>query len=71
MGIDLEKTKRQITRKDPKLLQKRIDSLEAAPPTHPIHVILWEGNSMFPIDSSSFSLREPSGMDRWRLLVCI
>ena len=74
--IDQEKTKGQIRRKDPKLLVKRIESLEAAPPTRPIHVVLWEDNSMFPADCSSFSLREPSRMDlssihRWRLLVCI
>ena len=37
-----EKTKGQIRRKDAKLLQKRIESLEAAPPTRPIHVVLWE-----------------------------
>ena len=49
--IDQEKTKGQIRRKDAKLLQKRIQSLEAAPPTRPIHVVLWEDNSMFPIDS--------------------
>ena len=74
--IDQEKTKGQIRRKDAKLLQKRIESLEAAPPTGPIHVVLWEDNSMFPTDYSFFSLREPSRMDlssvrRWRLLVCI
>ena len=61
--IDQEKTKGQIRRKDAKLLQKRIESLEAAPPTHPVHVVLWEYYSMFPIDSSSFSLREPARMD--------
>ena len=74
--IDQEKTKRQIRRKDPKLLLKCIESLEAAPPTRPIHVFLWEDNSMFRTYCSSFSLREPSRMDpssidRWRLLVCI
>ena len=74
--IDQEKTKGQIRRKDAKLLQKRIESLEAAPPTGPIHVVLWEDNSMLPTDCSFFSLREPSRMDlshicRWRLLVCI
>ena len=74
--IDQEKTKGQIRRKDAKLLQQRIESLKAAPPTRPIHVILWEDNGMFPADCSSFSLREPSRMDlssfrRWRLLVCI
>ena len=72
--IDQEKTKGQIRRKDAKLLQKRIESLEAAPPTGPIHVVLWEDNSMFPTDCSFFSLCEPSRMDlsficRWRLLV--
>ena len=72
--IDLEKTKGQIQRRDAKLLQKRIESLEAAQPTGPIHVVVWEDNSMFPTDCSFFSLREPSRMDlssirRWRLLV--
>ena len=74
--IDQEKTKGQIRRKDTKLLQKRIESLEAAPPTGPLRVVLWEDNSMLPTDCSHFSLREPSRMDmpyicRWRLLVCI
>ena len=74
--IDQEKTKRQIRRKDTKLLQKRIESLEAAPPTGPLHVVLWEDNSMLPTDCLLFSLREPSRMDvshicRWQLLVCI
>ena len=74
--MDEEKTKGQIRRKDAKLLQKRIESLEAAAPTRPIHVVLWEDNSMLPTDCSTFTLREPSRMDvshicRWRLLVCI
>ena len=74
--IDQEKTKGEIRRKVSKLLQKRIESLEAAPPTGPIHVVLWEENSMLPTDCSFFSFREPSRMDlssirRWRLLVCI
>ena len=74
--IDEEKTKGHIRRKDAKLLQKRIESLEAAPPRGPIHVVLWDHNSMFPSDCSFFSLPEPSRMDlssirRWRLLVCI
>ena len=73
---DQEKTKGQIRRQDAKLLQKRIESLEAPPPTGPIHIFLWEDNSMLPTDCSLFSLREPSRMDvshicRWRLLVCI
>ena len=38
--IDQEKTKGQIRRKDMKLLQKCIESLEAAPPTGPLHVVL-------------------------------
>ena len=61
--IDQEKTKGQIRRKDTKFLQKRIESLEAAPPTCPIHVVLWEDNSMLPTDCSLFSLREPARMD--------
>ena len=74
--IDQEKTRGQIRRKDAKLLQKRIESLKAAPPTGPLHVVLWEDNSMLPTDFSLFSLREPSCKDvshicRWRLLVCI
>ena len=74
--IDQEKTKGLIRRKDSKLLQKRFESLEAAPPTGPLHVVLWEDNSMLPTDCSLFSLRESSRMDvshicRWRLLVCI
>ena len=74
--IDQEKTKGQIRRKDMKLLQKRIESVEAAPPTGPLHVVLWEDNSMLPTDFSLFSLREPLRIDvshicRWRLLVCI
>ena len=39
--IDQEKTKGQIRRKYTKLLQKRIESLQAAPPTGPLHVVLW------------------------------
>ena len=50
--IDQEKTKGQIRRRDAKLLQKRIESLEAAPPTGPLHVVLWEDNSMLPTDFS-------------------
>ena len=74
--IDEEKTKGQIRPKDAKLLQKRIESLEAAPPTGPIHVVRWEDNSMFPTDCLLFSLREPSRMDlssirRSRFMVCI
>ena len=74
--IHQEKTKGQIRRKDTKLLQKHIQSLEAAPPTGPLHVVLWEDNSILPTDCSLFSLHEPSRMDvshicRWRLLVCI
>ena len=74
--IDQEKTKGQIRRKDTRLLQIRIESLKAAPPTGPLHVVLWEDNSMLPTDCSLFSLREPSLIDvshicRWRLLVCI
>ena len=38
--IDQEKTKGQIRRKDAKLLQMRIESLEAATPTGPIHVVI-------------------------------
>ena len=74
--IDQEKTKGQIRRKDTKLLQKCIESLEAAPPTGPLHVVLWEDNSMLPTYCLLFSLRDPSRMDvshicKWRLLVCI
>ena len=74
--IDQEKTKGQIRRKDTKLLQKRFESLEAAAPTGPLHVVLWEDNSMLPTDCSLFSLREPSRIDvsqscRWQVLVCI
>ena len=74
--IDQEKTKGQVRRKDAKLLQMRIESLEAAPLTGPKNVVLWEDNSMLPTDCSFFSLRVPSRMDlshicRWRLLVCI
>ena len=36
--IDQETTKGQIRRKDTKLPQKRIESLEAAPPTGPLHI---------------------------------
>ena len=76
VGIDQEKTKGQIRRKDTKLLQKRIESLEAAPPTGLLHIVLWEDNNMMPTDCSLFWLREPSRIDvshtrRWRLLVCI
>ena len=74
--INQEKTKGQIRRKDTKLLQKRFESLEAAPPIGPLHVVVWEDNSMLPTDFSLFSLRESSRIDvshicRWRLLVCI
>ena len=74
--IDQQKTKGHIRRKDTKLPQKRIESLEAAPPTGPLHVVLWEDNSMLPTDCSLFSLREPSRIDvshirRWPFLVCI
>ena len=61
--IHQEKTKRQIRRKDTKLLQKHMESLEAAPPTGPLLVVLWEDNSMLPTDFSLLSLREPSRMD--------
>ena len=54
--IDQEKTKGQIRRKGPKLLLKRIESLEAAPPPRPVHVVLWVDNSMFPTDCSWFLL---------------
>ena len=40
MRIDQEKTTGRIRRKAPKLLLKRIESFEAAPPTRPIHVVL-------------------------------
>ena len=74
--IDQEKTKGQIRQKVAKLPQKHIESLEAASPTLPRHVFLWEDNSMFPPDCSLFSLRGPLRMDlssfrRLRLLVCI
>ena len=74
--IDQKKKKGQIRSKDTKLLQNCIESLEAAPPTGPLHVVLWEDTSMLPTDCSLFSLREPLRMDvsdicRWRLLVCI
>ena len=74
--IDQEKAKGQIRRKDATLLQKCIESLEAAPPTGPIHVVLWEDDSVLPTDCSFFLLREPLRMDlspirRWRLFVCI
>ena len=74
--MDQEKTKWQIRQKDTKLLQKGIESLKAAPPTGPLHVVLWEDNSMLPTYCSLFTLREPSRIDvshicRWRLLVCI
>ena len=55
--INQERTERHIRRKDPKLL------LEAAPPTSFIHDVLWQDNTMFPTNYSSFSLREPSCMD--------
>ena len=61
--IDEEKTKGQIRRRDAKLLQKRIESLEAAPPTGPLHVVLWEDNNMLPTNFSLLSLREPSRKD--------
>ena len=64
--INQEKTKGQIRRKDTKLLQKRIESLEAALPTWESHLSslnLWEDNSMLPTDCSLFSLREPSRID--------
>ena len=38
--IEQEKTRGHIRQKDAKLLQKRIESLEAAPPTAPLHVDL-------------------------------
>ena len=74
--MDQENRKGQVRRKDAKLLQKRIESLEAAPPTGPIHVVLWEDNSMLPTHCSLFSLRKLSRMDvsnicRWRLSLCI
>ena len=76
VSIDQEKTKGQIRRKDTKLLQKCIESLEAAQPTGPLHVVLWEDNSMLPTDCSLLSLREPSRIDvsqvcRWLFSVCI
>ena len=61
--IHQEKAEEQNRRKDTKLLQKRIESLQAAPPTGPLHVVLWEDNSMLPTDCSLFLLREPSRID--------
>ena len=66
----------QIRQKAAKLLQKRIESLEAASPKGPLQVVLWEDNSRLPNDSSFFSLRDTSRTDvshicRWRLLVCM
>ena len=74
--MDQEKIKGQIRRKDRKLLQNCIESLEAAPPAGPLHIVLWEDNSMLPTDCSLFPLREPSRIDvshicRPRFLVCI
>ena len=73
--IDHEKMKGQIRWQDAKLLVKRIESLEAAPPTRPTHVVFWEDHSMFRGECLSFLLRQPSRMDlssihRWLLLVC-
>ena len=70
--IDQKKTKEQISRQDPKLLVKRMEPLEAAPTTRPIHVVLWKDESMFAADCLSYPLPEPSRMDlsfihRWRL----
>ena len=45
--FDKEKKKGQIRWKDPKLLAKHVESLEASPPTRPIYVILCEDNNMF------------------------
>ena len=50
--IDQQKTRGQIRKKDRRLLLKRIEPLEATPPTRPIHTVLREDNSMFPTDSS-------------------
>ena len=61
--IHQENTEGQIRRKDAKSLQKRIESLEAAPSTGPIQVVLWEDNSMLPTDCWFFSLHEPSRME--------
>ena len=57
MKIDREKTKGQIRRKDAKLLQKRIESREAAPPTDPIHGVLLEDNDAFPWGAGHGTLR--------------
>ena len=54
--IDQEKTKGPIRRKDAKLLLKRIESLQAAPPTRPIHVVFWE-KVCFQPNQTFFSLR--------------
>ena len=62
-NVRIDQTKGQIRRKDTKLLQERIESLEAAQPTGPLHVVLWEDNSMLPTDCLLSSLREPSRMD--------
>ena len=45
--FDEDKKKGHIRRKDPKLLAKRVESLEASPPTRPIYVVLLEDNSTF------------------------
>ena len=68
-----EKTKGQSRQTHSTLLVKCLESLEAAPPTRFIYVVLWEDNGMFPTDCLLFSLREPSRIDvctghRWQLL---
>ena len=45
--FDTEKKKGQIVRKDASLQAKRIESLEASPPTRPISVTPWVDNNMF------------------------
>ena len=65
MTIDHENTKGQVTQEDAKLLVKRMESLEAARPSCPIHVVLWVENSMLQADCLSFSLREA-----WRMDLC-
>ena len=62
-GIDHGKKKGKIGQQDAKLLVKHMESLEAAPPTHPIDVVIWEENSMFPPDCFSFAFCELSPMD--------
>ena len=73
--FDTEKKNSPIGRRDMKLLAKRVESLEASPPTRPIYVVPRVDDSMFSL--VCVPTREASRIDgctylqRWGILVCV